>query len=300
MIYDAYNYILFEKKLSKKEFAIMELMKLLNGTELVGFIKERQAKQVRALRQAEHIQPRLAIVRCDSDNPVIDTYVRLKKRYGEDILIEVDEYKESPETVRGRLTQLAEDEAVHGIIVQLPVEPIAQTEELLEMVPAQKDVDGLMSKSMFDAATPMAINWLLVGYGIDPKSHSVAVVGEGRLVGAPLVKMWRACGIEPAVFTKEDAARLAAELPKHSLIVTATGVAHGITSTMLQTKAVVVDAGTSSEDGVIKGDLADDVRARDDLTMTPEKGGVGPLTVAALFDNVIRSARNQASKQNQP
>jgi methylenetetrahydrofolate dehydrogenase (NADP+)/methenyltetrahydrofolate cyclohydrolase len=272
-------------------------MKLLNGSELVGFIKERQAKQVRALRQAERIQPRLAIVRCDNANPVIDTYVRLKKRYGEDILIEVDEYKESPETVRGRLTQLAEDEAVHGIIVQLPVEPAEQTDELLELVPAHKDVDGLTAKSMFDAATPMAINWLLVGYGIDPRAHSVAVVGEGRLVGAPLVKMWRASGIEPAVFTKENASRLAQELPRYSLVVTAIGVAHGITSTMLQAKAVVVDAGTSSEDGVIKGDLSEEVRERDDLTLTPQKGGVGPLTVAALFDNVIRSARNDASER---
>lgn len=272
-------------------------MKLLNGSELVGFIKERQAKQVRALRQAERIQPRLAIVRCDNANPVIDTYVRLKKRYGEDILIEVDEYKESPETVRGRLTQLAEDEAVHGIIVQLPVEPAEQTDELLELVPAHKDVDGLTVKSMFDAATPTAINWLLVGYGIDPRAHSVAVVGEGRLVGAPLVKMWRASGIEPAVFTREDASRLAQELPRCSLVVTAIGVAHGITSTMLQAKAVVVDAGTSSEDGVIKGDLSEEVRERDDLTLTPQKGGVGPLTVAALFDNVIRSARNDASER---
>ena len=64
-------------------------MKLLNGSELAGFVKERQAKQVRALRQAWGIFPRLAIV-TDTDNPVIDLYMRLKQRYGADILIDVE------------------------------------------------------------------------------------------------------------------------------------------------------------------------------------------------------------------
>lgn len=269
-------------------------MKLLNGSELVGFIKERQAKQVRALRQAKKILPRLAIVRCDAGNVVIDTYVRLKKAYGQDILIEVEEFCETPDTVHNRLRQLADDDDVHGIIVQLPVEPAEITEELLGLVPPEKDVDGLAPGSIFDAATPMAINWLLVGYGIEPRTHSVAVVGEGRLVGAPLIRMWRASGVDVSVFTKEDADCLADELPKFDLIVTAAGAPHYLTSDMLAPQTVVVDAGTSSEDGVVKGDVADDVRLRSDLTLTPEKGGVGPLTVAALFDNVIRAARRVA------
>jgi methylenetetrahydrofolate dehydrogenase (NADP+)/methenyltetrahydrofolate cyclohydrolase len=63
---------------------------------------------------------------------------------------------------------------------------------------------------------------------------------------------------------------------------------------MVRPGAVVVDAATASEGGKIVGDVAADVRARDDVTVTPEKGGVGPLTVAALFDNVIRAARSSA------
>ena len=70
-------------------------MKELNGSELAGFVKERQAKQVRALRQAWHIQPRLAIV-TDTDNPVIETYMRLKQRYGADILIDVEIHRAEP------------------------------------------------------------------------------------------------------------------------------------------------------------------------------------------------------------
>ena len=67
-------------------------MKLLQGTELAAYIKERQAKQVRALRQAEHIIPKLAIVQT-SDDPVIATYVRMKQRYGSDILIDVEVFR---------------------------------------------------------------------------------------------------------------------------------------------------------------------------------------------------------------
>ena len=76
----------------------MENVKELNGLELAGFIKNRQAKQVRALRQAHHIQPRLAIV-TDVENPVIETYMRLKQRYGADILIETEIYRTDDDNI---------------------------------------------------------------------------------------------------------------------------------------------------------------------------------------------------------
>ena len=275
-------------------------MKQLNGSELASFIKERQAKQVRGLRQAEHIAPTLAIVRCDSGNPVIDTYVRLKKRYGADILIDVQEYCETPETVHERLQALAADENIHGIIVQLPVEPNDITEALLAHIPAAKDVDGLREQSDFDAATPVAIDWLLTGYGVDIAAKKIAIVGAGKLVGAPLAKRWEQSGLSVDVFEKNDGNNLADVLPQYEIIVTATGVAGLITSDMLQTGAVVVDAGTSAENGVVVGDVAADVRqTRHDLTITPEKGGVGPLTVSALFDNVIIAARRLAEQRKQ-
>jgi methylenetetrahydrofolate dehydrogenase (NADP+)/methenyltetrahydrofolate cyclohydrolase len=68
---------------------------------------------------------------------------------------------------------------------------------------------------------------------------------------------------------------------------------------MVKPGAVVVDAGTAAEHGKIVGDLAPDVRELDDITITPVKGGVGPLTVAALFDNVIQAARVVADRQGQ-
>jgi methylenetetrahydrofolate dehydrogenase (NADP+)/methenyltetrahydrofolate cyclohydrolase len=95
-------------------------MKILNGRELAGFIKQRQAQQVRALRQADNIEPKLAIV-VAKDDPVIETYIRLKKAYGQDILIEVDIHRVKQAEVPDLLKALNQDVLVHGIIVQLPL-----------------------------------------------------------------------------------------------------------------------------------------------------------------------------------
>jgi len=263
--------------------------KSLNGSELAGYIKERQAKQVRALRQAQHVQPKLAIVQT-IDDPVIDTYVRLKRRYGEDILIDVDLHKVDQSAAEETIKQLNADDSVHGIIVQLPLAEPSQTDTLVNLVDPKKDVDALGREALLDPATPMAINWLVAGYGIDLNQKKIAIVGNGRLVGAPLAKMWRNSGYDVTVIDRsvENPAEI---IQNSDVIVTAAGEPGIITSKMLRPGVVVIDAATSSENGKIVGDVAPDVRERHDLTITPEKGGVGPLTVTALFDNVIRAAR---------
>ena len=258
-------------------------MRELNGSELAGFIKERQAKQVRALRQAWHINPRLAIV-TDVENPVIETYMRLKQRYGADILIDVEIHRVPAGGALEVIQELNNRDDVQGIILQLPISNSDQTEELLESIREDKDVDGLRKRAIFQAATPTAINWLLAGYGVDLKNKKVAIVGRGRLVGAPLEKMWLKSGVDVTVFEKGDDL---SQLINYDIIVSATGVPGLIKSQMIKTKAVVVDAGTASENGKIVGDVSEEVRQRNDVIITPKKGGVGPLTVSALFDNVI-------------
>ena len=267
-------------------------MKVLRGDELALFVKQRQAKQVRGLRQADRTNPRLAIITCGR-TPVIDTYTRVKQRYGKDILVEVDVYDETITSAPERIASLNADTNVHGIIVQLPISDPQQTDYLLQLIDPAKDVDGLGATPRFTPATPMAIEWLLVGYGVDIK-QPIALVGAGRLVGGPLAMLWRQQGLDVTVFDESNAHELAARLPQFPIVVSATGVPGLITSQMLASGAVFVDAGTASEDGVIKGDGAADVRERSDLTITPVRGGVGPLTVAALFDNVITAARQSA------
>ena len=267
-------------------------MRELNGSELAGFIQERQAKQVRALRQAWHINPRLAIV-TDVENPVIEMYMRLKQRYGADILIDVEIHRVPAGGALEVIQELNNRDDVQGIILQLPISNSDQTDELLESIREDKDVDGLRKRAIFQAATPTAISWLLAGYGVDLKNKKVAIVGRGRLVGAPLEKMWLKSGVDVTVFEKGDDL---SQLINYDIIVSATGVPGLIKSRMIKPKAVVIDAGTASENGKIIGDASEEVRQRNDVIITPKKGGVGPLTVSALFDNVITACLKIANQ----
>jgi methylenetetrahydrofolate dehydrogenase (NADP+)/methenyltetrahydrofolate cyclohydrolase len=271
------------------------MTKLLNGSELVGYIKERQARQVRGLRQSSHVFPRLAIIKSKNASPVINAYIRMKQRYAEDIhietVVEALDQTEMPATIK----RLNGDVNVHGIIVQLPLDDPSQTDVIVDCIAPEKDVDGLGTASFYDSATAVAVNWLLAGYGIDLRTVKIAIVGNGRLVGKPLAHMWQESGYNVTVLDRTHA-DITGVLRESDVIVTATGVPHLITAAMVPIGATIVDAGTASEDGVIVGDVDPEVRERDDIKITPEKGGVGPLTIAALFDGVIRAAQMKAEQ----
>ncbi len=268
-------------------------MRSLNGKELAEYIKERQAKQVRQLRQSYGITPKLAIV-VTVDNPVINVYLKLKKRYGTEILIDVDVHHAKQNEVKELLNKLSKDDSVHAIIVQLPLEDPSETEEIVNLVAPEKDVDGLGKNPNFDPATPLAILWLLSGYNINLVGKDVVLVGRGKLVGAPLEQMLIASGVTPRVLVK-DTPNVPKEIAKADVVITATGVAGLIKPSMIKHGAVVVDAGVASEGGKTVGDVAPEVfEERDDITITPTKGGVGPLTVCALFENVIRASQRIA------
>ena len=259
--------------------------KILDGLELADFIKERQASLVGQMSK----KPTLLIIR-DSDNPVIVKYVELKKQYGEDIGAEVvDYFAKSSEDIAARIRSANEDSAIDGIILQLPILEKERTDELTDLIAPAKDVDGLGSHGDFESATATAILWLLSGYDIDLKTARIALVGRGKLVGAPLFKMFTSSGYNVELFHHGSDLT---KLNQYDIIISATGKPGLILDSYVKPGAVVVDAGTASEDGVLKGDVAANVRTRTDLTaITPVKNGVGPLTIACLFDHVITAAR---------
>ena len=269
-------------------------MKMLNGSEIAGFIKERQAGQVRSLRQSHKIYPKLAII-VTVDNPVINVYMRLKERYGKDILVDVDIHRitlgEAPELIK----KLNNDTSVHAIIVQLPLEDPAQTDSVVDLVAPNKDVDALGKDAIYEPATPLAILWLLAGYNVDLQGKNILLIGRGKLVGAPLERIFTHDGFNVKVATRATP-DLKAETLDADIIITAAGSPALLFPDMIKQGAVVVDAGVASEDGKTVGDVAPEVYERDDLTITPVKGGVGPLTVCALFDNVIRAANESIAK----
>jgi len=263
-------------------------MKVLSGSELTGFIKERQAKAVRGLRQAYGVQPKLAIV-VTVAKPVIEIYMRLKQRYGADILVDVEVHRVQQTQALEVIKKLNDDTSVHGIVVQLPLEDASQVDTILGAVAPEKDVDALGVQATLDPATPTAILWLLAGYGVELKDKRVVILGKGKLVGTPLEAMLRSSSIDVQAYDKSD--DIAQAVSAADIIITATGSPGVLTSDMIPKNAVVVDAGVAMEAGRAVGDLAADVYERDDLAITPQKGGVGPLTVCALFENVIKAAR---------
>lgn len=263
-------------------------MKVLNGSELAGYIKERQSREAQTLILNHKIIPSLAII-LTVDNPIINIYVNLKQKYGHDLGIRVQVYKCDDTNIEKTIQMLNKDSSTHAIIIQLPLFDQNLTDKLVNLVDPKKDVDGLNDNSLYDSATPLAIMWLLAGYNIELKNKKILIIGKGKLVGKPLYGL-----LSKSELDVEQADRSVKDLKsmtiKSDIIITATGTPALLVPEMLKKGAVIVDAGVASEEGKISGDLDPTVYNRKDLIITPQKGGVGPLTVCALFENVLKAA----------
>jgi methylenetetrahydrofolate dehydrogenase (NADP+)/methenyltetrahydrofolate cyclohydrolase len=167
--------------------------------------------------------------------------------------------------------------------VQLPLADTAYTDKALAAIPASKDVDGLRSQTPYQSATPKGIIWLLAAYNIELKHKKIAVVGQGALVGAPLSDALASGGfdVDRIDVTSE---KLKARLKTADIIISATGQPGLITSDMVLSGAIVIDVGSPLSE------LSQEVLDRNDITRSPNPGGVGPMTVAALFDNLLIAA----------
>lgn len=263
------------------------MAKSLNGAELAGFVKERQAKQVRNLRQSHKIFPKLAVVMTPKADKAVGAYVHGKQAYAGDILIDtVVEVCEQSE-MAGVIHRLNADDSVQGIIVQLPLDDPSRTDEIVNNINPEKDVDGLGEHARYPSATADAINWLCGGYGVPLEQSSIVIIGQGRLVGKPLHAMWSSAGYNVTVVDVDTNNR--DHIQQADVIVSAAGVPRLVTGKDVKHGATVIDAGTTSENGTLVGDVADDVRDRTDVSITPVKGGVGPLTIALLFDHLIQA-----------
>ncbi len=267
-------------------------MKVLSGSEIAARLKNRQAGQVQRL-QAVGIKPKLAIIQV-KDDPAINTYVRLKKLYGGDIGVAVDIHFIAQLKAPALIKRLNEDPKVHGIIVQLPLTDASQTDEIVNLVASGKDVDGLSGAAKFEPATPMAIMWLLKEHRVGLAGKRVLIIGRGKLVGRPLLEILNRLSIQVEAADGKTA-NLEELVRAADVIITATGQPGLIGPGMLKSGAVVVDAGVASEAGKTVGDLAEEVYHRSDISVTPPKGGVGPLTVCALFENVLRAAQSKST-----
>jgi methylenetetrahydrofolate dehydrogenase (NADP+)/methenyltetrahydrofolate cyclohydrolase len=253
-------------------------MKLLAGRDIADFIAQRHTTMVAAMA----VPPHLAIVRMGKDAST-DVYLRVKSHYGESIGANVSVFAETPETILERINHLNLDPGVTGIIVQLPLSDPKMVGPALAAVALEKDVDGLAPGTSFEAATPKAALWLLAAHNVDVKGR-IVVIGQGRLVGKPLADRLEASGLDVVrcdIHTKN----LAAETLQADIIFTSTGQPNLIKPDMVKPGAVIVDTGSP------KSELDPPLYRQDDLIITPNPGGVGPMTVVSLFDNLIIAAQ---------
>ncbi|MXX27622.1 MAG: bifunctional 5,10-methylenetetrahydrofolate dehydrogenase/5,10-methenyltetrahydrofolate cyclohydrolase [Caldilineaceae bacterium SB0668_bin_21] len=264
-------------------------MRLLDGKSLAEFIKARQIRELKKLERTKGLKPLLAIV-TTGNNPVSDTYIDLKRKYAADIGVETSLHKCEQPQATPLIKKLGKDSTVTGIIVQLPLDDPTETNDICRLIPPAKDIDGLNPDSTYDSATATAIDWLLAGYGINLKDKKIAILGKGKLVGGPLMKLWHGAGLDVTGMDEDNLSM--ATVATADIIVTATGTPGLLTINDIKDGAVVVDAGTTSTGGGLVGDVDPDVYGfKKSLTITPRKGGVGPMTIAVLFERLLVAAK---------
>ncbi|MCA9349895.1 bifunctional 5,10-methylenetetrahydrofolate dehydrogenase/5,10-methenyltetrahydrofolate cyclohydrolase [Candidatus Saccharibacteria bacterium] len=261
-------------------------MQLLSKT-IVDQIKLRQITRIQEL---DH-RPKLCVLVANQDS-VIESYLRIKASYGREIGVEVLVDRIKYDQIEAKILEYNQSD-YDGIVLQLPIDFDGEedrTDYLLNLVEPTKDIDGLNDQGLFVPPTVMAISRLLDFSEIilGNQIQNVTVVGQGRLVGAPLVRYLESQGV--GVTTVDDRDKLGQIIRQSQVIVSAVGNPELIESKWIQPGAIMIDAGTSDDQGAIYGDVDSEALDRDDIYITPPKGGVGPLTVAMLFDNLIKAS----------
>lgn len=252
----------------------------------------------RLRRQKFTRKPRLVVIQV-GDNAASATYIAEKEKAAEDIGIGFELLKFPRATPYKKLQRaIAEQTArrsITGIIVQLPLPNKTHAQEVLDSIPVEKDVDVLSSASFGQFAlgklaitppTVRAILLLLSHYDVSLKGKLVVLVGAGRLVGLPTSIQLiheKATICVANGYTKN----LAVLTRQADILISGVGKPNIIRESMVKKGAVIIDAGTSGEKGKTRGDVDFDNVIRRAKAITPVPGGVGPLTVACLLENVV-------------
>lgn len=260
-----------------------------NGHEFAAKKSLELQKRVLDLN-TQGIFPHLASI-IIGDNPASNLYVGLKKKAGEAIGIQVDIYTltkaTKKEDVIHLINTLNTDPDINGIMVQMPIpEPLSQyKDEFIQAIDDQKDVDGLKPNSKFLHPTSKAVIDILDYALAQDTDHAiittVCVVGSTGMVGRPLVSELKKQGyevIECDIKTKD----LGQKVKNCDIVISATGVMNLITPEMIKQKAIVIDVGSPN------GDFEKDVSEVASF-FTPVPGGVGPVTIVSLFENLVNS-----------
>jgi methylenetetrahydrofolate dehydrogenase (NADP+)/methenyltetrahydrofolate cyclohydrolase len=246
----------------------------------------------------------LATVLVGDDKPS-QIYVRMKHKKAAEAGM-TSKHVELPPTatqaeVEDAVRVLAADPEVHGILVQIPLPAHLDTEAVLDLVPAEKDVDGLTEASMgrlvrgrpgHVPCTPKGVMRLLDKYDIATSGKKAVVIGRSSLVGLPLALLLARKGIDATVTLAHSRTTDLADVCRQAdIVVGAAGIAGLITAAHVKPGATVIDVGVSRTEAGIVGDVDFDAVQSIAGAITPMPGGTGPMTIGCLLENTLEAAR---------
>lgn len=260
------------------------------------------AEQVAERKRQGRRTPGLAVVLV-GDDPASAVYVRNKKLACEKVGFQSFSHTLPEHTGEAELLDLIDslnrNDAVDGILVQLPLPKQIDTQKVIERIRPDKDVDGFHPYNVGRLAvripalrpcTPKGVMTLLDSYGIAVKGKRVVIVGASNIVGRPLALEMMLAGATVSVchrFTED----LPHEVAEGDVVVVAVGKPGLIRGEWIKPGAAVVDVGINRmEDGTLRGDVAFDEAATRAAWITPVPGGVGPMTIASLMENTLEAA----------
>lgn len=275
--------------------------KILDGKSLANLRAQKLKKEVEILKQ-DGINPLFCVINI-GDDPASKVYVKTKKRRAQEMGIEQKIYQlpstESEESVLNLIDKLNQDPSVHGIMVQMPTPEQINVNHLLERIDPEKDVDGLtptnighlwQSDHFVEPATAIGIMKLLEHYKINVAGKNVAIIGRSNIVGKPLAALMLEKDASVSVLHSKTKS-LSTYTRMADIIIVAAGQANLLTSEMVKKGAVVIDVGINRVEGHLVGDVDFKQVLSKASWITPVPGGVGPLTVELLMEQVVKLTR---------
>lgn len=279
---------------------------LLDGKRLADILAAKLKLQVEAL-QKEKIYPLFCVINIGNDSGS-SIYLKTKKRRAQDIGIKQELFQLPANTSQDELLtliqRLNDDERVDAIMIQLPAPQQININEALELIAPEKDVDCLTPSNIgrlwrgdhfVEPATAHGILTLLDYYHISLKGKNVVIIGRSSIVGKPLAALMLEQDATVSILHQQTK-NLAEYTQKADVLVSATGKANLITADMVKENAVIIDVGINRVNGKVAGDVNFAEVAPHASYITPVPGGVGPLTVVSLMEQVVKMTRRRYAK----
>jgi len=288
---------------------------ILDGKAIAQEIRSEVAQQAAEFASAHGRKPCLATVLVGED-PASQVYIRMKHKACEKEGLDSRHHMlpdgATEEQLLEQIAELNADDAVNGILVQLPVPDQINEKKVLDAIDPLKDVDAfhpenvgriVQGRPRFLPCTPYGIQQMLHRKGIEVSGKHVVVIGRSEIVGKPMAMMLMQrgseLGRESANGTVTVCHSRTADLPgvcrQADILIAAIGVAKFVTADMVKPGAAVIDVGINRTDDGLVGDVDFDAVKEVAGHITPVPGGVGPLTIAMLLHNTLIAARLQAS-----